>query len=104
MFNFYIRHSHMNTNTPQAGQMEALSDDSYDQWVTQYRMREKVHCPPDLRDELNGPMVECRFQTGDGLVTDTRIHRRHDIYLMLMWALCNWKRATRPSKRGFSHW
>jgi hypothetical protein len=58
MFGFYIRHSHMNANTPQSGQEAALSDESYDQWVSQYRMREKVHCPPDLRDELNEPTVE----------------------------------------------
>jgi len=45
----------MNANTPQSGQEAALSDESYDQWVSQYRMREKVHCPPDLRDELNEP-------------------------------------------------
>jgi ribonuclease-3 len=40
----------------ESGREEALSDDSYDQWVTQYGMRDKVHCPPELRDELNGPM------------------------------------------------
>ena len=52
----------MDANLPQSGREEALSDDSYDQWVTQYGMRDKVHCPPELRDELNGPMVECRFE------------------------------------------
>jgi hypothetical protein len=88
MFDFYIRQSHMDINTPQSGLDEALSNDSYDQWVSQYGMREKVHCPSDLRHELNDPTVECRFEIGDGPVTDTWIHRRRDIYLMPMWALC----------------
>ena len=89
MFNLYIRHSHMDADIPQSRRDEALSDECYDQWVSQYKMREKVHCPPDLRDELNEPTVECRFEIGGGSITDTGIHRRHDICLMLMWALCN---------------
>jgi hypothetical protein len=84
MFKFYIRHSHMDTNTPQSGLDEALSNESYDQWVSQYRMREKVACPPDLRRELDEFTVECRFEIGDGPVTDTGIHRRRVIYSMLM--------------------
>lgn len=78
----------MDTDTPQSELEQTLSNDAYDQWVSQYRMREKVHCPPDLRDELNDPMVECRFEIYDGPVTDTRVHRRHDTYLTLMWGLC----------------
>jgi hypothetical protein len=78
----------MGTNAPQSELDQALLDDSYDQWVTHYKMREKVHCPPDLRNELDDPRVECRFEIGDGLVTDTGTHRRHGIYSMLMWALC----------------
>ncbi|KAI0305021.1 hypothetical protein BC826DRAFT_979488 [Russula brevipes] len=35
---------------------EALSDESYNQWVTQYSMREKVACPANRRDELIEPM------------------------------------------------
>jgi hypothetical protein len=53
----------MDTNTPQSGREDALSDASYDQWVTHYRMREKVHCPAELRDELNDPTVECRLRS-----------------------------------------
>jgi hypothetical protein len=49
----------MDTNMPQSELSQTLSDESYDQWVTQYRMREKVHCPPDLRHELDDPTVEC---------------------------------------------
>ena len=84
MFKFYIRHSHMDTNVPQSGLEESLSNDSYDQWVDQYRMRDKVHCPPELRHQLNEPMVRCRFEIGDRPDTDTGIHRRLDIYLMHM--------------------
>jgi hypothetical protein len=102
MLNFYIQHSHMGTNTPQAERDQALSDESYDQWVTQYKMRDKVHCPPELRDELVEPVVECRFEFGDGAVTDAGTHRRPDIYLMLMWVPCKQRRATLPSKHGSS--
>lgn len=77
----------MDTNTAQSGLEAALSNDSYDQWVSQYGLREKVHCPPDLRDELNDPRVECRFEIGGRSVTDTGIHRRHDTYLKLTWVL-----------------
>jgi hypothetical protein len=88
MVKFHIRHSHMDTNTSQSGQDEALSNASYDQWVSQYKMRDKVACPTELRRELDDQTVECRFEVGDGPVTDTGIHRRPIIYLMLMWALC----------------
>ena len=71
MFKIYIRHSHMGTNMPQSGVDEALSNEAYDQWVSQYRMREKVACPTDLRNELNDPAVEYRFEISDGPVTDT---------------------------------
>lgn len=66
MFIFHIRYSHMDTNMPQSGLDEAQSNESYDQWVSQYRLREKVHCPPDLRHELNNPVVKFRFEIGDG--------------------------------------
>lgn len=88
MFKFYISHSHMGINTPQAERDQALSDDSYDQWVTHYKIRDKVHCPPDLRRELDDPTVECRFEIGDGPVTDTGTHRKHGIFSRLMSALC----------------
>ncbi|KAI0005572.1 hypothetical protein BJV74DRAFT_762353 [Russula compacta] len=34
---------------------QALSDDSYNQWVTYYGMREKVACPSNLREDLKRP-------------------------------------------------
>lgn len=34
---------------------ETLTNDVYDQWVTDYGMRNRVACPPDLREELKEP-------------------------------------------------
>ncbi|KAH9996467.1 hypothetical protein BJV77DRAFT_942190 [Russula vinacea] len=39
----------------ESGLSEALSNESYDQWVSQYGMREKVACPANLREELKEP-------------------------------------------------
>ena len=74
-------------NAPQSEREQALSDASYDQWVTQYHLRDKVHCQFDLRHELDDPTVVPICVT-DWPVTDTGIYRRHDIYLTLMSALC----------------
>ena len=78
----------MDTNALQSSLADSLSNESYDQWVTQYDLRDKVHCPANLRHELDDPGVKCRFEISDGPVTDTGIHRRHDICLMPTWALC----------------
>ena len=61
IFGLCTWHSHTNTNPLQTGLDAALSDDSYDQWVSQYRLRDKVACPPNLRDELKEPRVQCRL-------------------------------------------
>lgn len=49
------------TNMPQSGLEAALSDDSYDQWVSRYGMREKVACTPELREELKDPAVSANL-------------------------------------------
>ncbi|KAF8481048.1 hypothetical protein DFH94DRAFT_439866 [Russula ochroleuca] len=36
----------------ESGLSDAMSSESYDQWVSQYGLREKVACTPDLREEL----------------------------------------------------
>jgi len=35
--------------------VQTLTDDVYDQWVTNYGMRERVACPKNLREELKEP-------------------------------------------------
>jgi len=37
-------------------QTTAVSDGTYDHWVTQYEMRERVACPHERRAELNEPL------------------------------------------------
>lgn len=80
--------SHTDTNSPQVELEEVLSDDSYDQWVTYYGMREKVACPSNLREDLKAAGVRLRLGIGDQLLLTREIHRRRNIYSMLMWVLC----------------
>lgn len=81
---------HMALSHGQSGLSEALSNESYDQWVSQYGMREKVACPANLREELKEPKVKCRFEIGNNrlVLTLGGIHRKQNIYSMLMLALC----------------
>lgn len=75
------------TDAPQSGLDAALSDESYDQWVSRYGMRERVACTPDLREDLKEPRVKCQFKSWS-TCTDTGIHRKQDIYSMHTWVRC----------------
>ena len=42
---------------PQEELGQTLTNDVYDQWVTEYGIRDRVACPMNLRDELKEPSV-----------------------------------------------
>lgn len=43
---------------PQEELGQTLTDEAYDQWVTDYGIRDRVACPINLRDELKEPSVQ----------------------------------------------
>jgi hypothetical protein len=49
--------SGIDTNPSQSELVTNMSDDVYDEWVTQYRLREKVGCTPEQREDLRQPNV-----------------------------------------------
>jgi hypothetical protein len=74
--------SHINTPPPQIEIDNTLTEESYDQWVSHYKLRDKVACPADHREELREARV--RFQNPEvgGQFMLTRGYRRHNYYLM----------------------
>lgn len=44
--------------SPQEELDQALSDEAYDQWVTEYGIRDRVVCPLNLREELKETAVQ----------------------------------------------
>jgi hypothetical protein len=56
----------MYTTPPQTELENTLSDESYEQWVSCYKLRDKVACPADLRGELSEARVRLRnLEVGD---------------------------------------
>ncbi|KAI0307675.1 hypothetical protein B0F90DRAFT_1621845 [Multifurca ochricompacta] len=49
---FFEKRPMLEANDLEEELKNTLSDGSYDEWVTQYGLREKVACPQDLRAEL----------------------------------------------------
>jgi hypothetical protein len=47
----------VDVESPQEELSQALTDEAYDQWVTDYGIRERVACPMNLREELREPAV-----------------------------------------------
>lgn len=45
----------LDASTLQEELSQALSDDAYDQWVSDYGIRDRVACPMNLREELREP-------------------------------------------------
>jgi hypothetical protein len=84
----------------------ALADTGnfYEQWVSFYKLREKVTCAPDRRGELEEPEVRFRkLEVGDRYML-TRGYRPHSNYSTPMWVLSTQSKATRASKLGSSRW
>jgi hypothetical protein len=48
----------VDVESPQEELSQALSDDAYDQWVSDYGIRDRVACPMNLREELREPAVQ----------------------------------------------
>jgi hypothetical protein len=66
-----------------------LSNDGkfYEQWVSFYKLREKVACPYALRGELEEPGVRFQELEDSNQFMLTRNYRRHSNYSTPTWVL-----------------
>jgi hypothetical protein len=76
----------------------------YEQWVSFYKLRDKVTRAADRRGELEKPGVKFRkLEDGDRFML-IRGYRPHSTYSMLTWVLSTQSKATRASKPGSNRW
>ncbi|EIM83639.1 uncharacterized protein STEHIDRAFT_160214 [Stereum hirsutum FP-91666 SS1] len=60
----------LNVSTLETQIGDTLSDSKTDDWVTAYKMRDKMRCSPDARDSLTEPKVETLLLFHSHLVDD----------------------------------
>ncbi len=50
--------NHVDVEWPQEELDQTLTNEVYDQWVTDYGIRDRIACPANLREELKEPSVQ----------------------------------------------